>query len=83
MALLINNKCINCDICVAECPNTAIYMGSKTYQIDPAKCTECIGHYDNPTCVIVCPINCIKPDPNNRENLDELAQKYVRLTSSH
>ncbi len=81
MALLINNKCINCDMCDPECPNEAIYMGAKIYQIDPNKCTECVGHYDNPTCVSVCPIDCIKPDPNHRETLDELAEKYVTLTS--
>ncbi|GAA73350.1 hypothetical protein P20439_3470 [Pseudoalteromonas sp. BSi20439] len=54
-------------------------MGAKIYQIDPTKCTECVGHYDKPTCVSVCPIDCIKPDPNHRESLDELAEKYVRL----
>ncbi|WP_372863516.1 YfhL family 4Fe-4S dicluster ferredoxin, partial [Pseudoalteromonas sp.] len=62
-----------------ECPNEAIYMGAKIYQIDAAKCTECVGHYDKPTCVGVCPIDCIKPDPNHRESVDELAEKYVRL----
>ncbi len=82
MALFINNKCINCDVCVDECPNRAIFMGSKTYQIDPDKCTECVGHYDKPTCVIVCPINCIKSDPLNRESLEQLAQKYVNLVES-
>ncbi|MGB6139208.1 MAG: 4Fe-4S binding protein, partial [Pseudoalteromonas rhizosphaerae] len=25
MALLINSKCINCDMCDPECPNEAIY----------------------------------------------------------
>ena len=44
MALLINSKCINCDMCDPECPNEAIYMGAKIYQIDPTKCTECVGH---------------------------------------
>ena len=81
MALLINSKCINCDMCDPECPNQAIYMGDKIYQIDPDKCTECVGHYDQPTCVSVCPIDCIKKDPNHVESLDELAEKFVRLTS--
>ncbi|MFV2479049.1 4Fe-4S binding protein, partial [Escherichia coli] len=26
MALLITKKCINCDMCVPECPNEAISM---------------------------------------------------------
>jgi ferredoxin len=80
MALLINHKCINCDMCDPECPNGAIYMGEKIYQIDPAKCTECVGHYDKPTCVSVCPIDCIKKDPEHNESLDELAEKFIRLT---
>jgi NAD-dependent dihydropyrimidine dehydrogenase PreA subunit len=25
MALKITDDCINCDACIAECPNTAIY----------------------------------------------------------
>ncbi|ATC88428.1 hypothetical protein PARC_b0191 [Pseudoalteromonas arctica A 37-1-2] len=56
-------------------------MGAKIYQIDANKCTECVGHYDKPTCVSVCPIDCIKPDPNKRESLDELADKFVLLTN--
>ncbi|GAA69161.1 hypothetical protein P20429_3293 [Pseudoalteromonas sp. BSi20429] len=56
-------------------------MGAKIYQIDANKCTECVGHYDKPTCVSVCPIDCIKPDPNKRESLGELADKFVLLTN--
>ncbi|MBQ4862275.1 YfhL family 4Fe-4S dicluster ferredoxin [Pseudoalteromonas sp. MMG013] len=81
MALLINNKCINCDMCDPECPNQAIYFGQKIYEIDPDKCTECVGHYDTPTCVSVCPIDCIKPDPNRQESLEQLAEKYLHLTN--
>lgn len=50
MALLITPKCINCDMCEPECPNQAISMGLDTYEIDPLRCTECVGHYDVPTC---------------------------------
>jgi|TARA_B100001063_G_scaffold190951_1_gene181893 ferredoxin len=66
-------------MCDPECPNEAIYMGAKIYQIDSERCTECIGHYEKPTCISVCPIDCIKPDPNCRETLDELADKYIRI----
>ena len=66
-------------MCDPECPNEAIYMGAKIYQIDSDKCTECVGHYDKPTCVSVCPIYFIKRDSNHRETIDELAEKYVRL----
>ncbi|MBV6573214.1 YfhL family 4Fe-4S dicluster ferredoxin, partial [Acinetobacter baumannii] len=56
MALLITSDCINCDMCLPECPNTAIFEGNKVYEIDPHRCTECVGFYDAPTCKAVCPI---------------------------
>lgn len=80
MALKILNSCINCDMCDPECPNQAIYMGPKIFTIDPEKCTECVGHYDTPQCVDVCPIDCIKKDPEHVEDHDELLVKFGRLT---
>lgn len=50
MALMITDDCINCDICEPECPNDAIHMGAEIYEIDPNKCTECVGHFDEPQC---------------------------------
>ncbi|MDD9196179.1 YfhL family 4Fe-4S dicluster ferredoxin [Aliivibrio sp. S3MY1] len=80
MALLINKKCINCDMCDPECPNEAISMGDKIYEINPDLCTECKGHYDVPTCQSVCPINnCVVSDPNNIETEEELLEKFVKL----
>ena len=79
MALKILDSCINCDMCDPECPNQAISLGAAIYEIDPELCTECVGHYDNPTCVSVCPINCIIPDPERVESVDELAEKFVAL----
>lgn len=80
MALLIDDSCINCDMCEPECPNQAITMGEEIYEIDPDRCTECVGHYDKPTCVSVCPIDCIDPDPNHVESQDELLVKFAVLT---
>lgn len=79
MALLITDECINCDVCEPECPNEAIYMGDEIYEIDPTKCTECVGHYDEPQCVEVCPVDCIPKDPDNEESEDELMKKYEKL----
>ena len=80
MALKITDDCINCDVCEPECPNEAIYMGLEIYEIDPMKCTECVGHFDEPQCVEVCPVECIPKDPENEENEEELWQKYYKLT---
>jgi len=47
MALMINEDCISCDACVAECPNGAISEGDPIYVIDPELCTECVGFFDD------------------------------------
>ena len=80
MALKITEECINCDVCEPECPNEAIYQGEAIYEIDPAKCTECVGHYDEPQCQQVCPVDCIPLDPEHMETEEELEIKYLRLT---
>jgi ferredoxin len=82
MALLITDDCINCDVCEPECPNEAISAGEEIYIIDPNKCTECVGHYDEPQCVEVCPVDCIPLDPNHKEDHDMLMIKYHKLTGS-
>jgi ferredoxin len=80
MALTITDACINCDVCEPVCPNQAIRQGELIYEIDPARCTECVGHFDAPQCVAVCPVNCIPLDPNHRETHEQLYAKYLRLT---
>ena len=61
MALTIIDDCINCDVCVPECPNEAISAGEEFFAIDGAKCTECVGYFDAPQCIEVCPIDAIVP----------------------
>ena len=79
MALKIDASCINCDMCDPECPNQAITLGEEIYEIDPDKCTECVGHYETPTCVAVCPIDCIDPDPEHVEDEETLLAKFHRM----
>lgn len=81
MSLLINDECINCDVCEPECPNSAITQGDEIYEIDPNLCTECVGHFDEPTCIDVCPVDCILVDPDNVESKETLQQKYEKLTA--
>lgn len=80
MALMITDECINCDVCEPECPNGAIYQGEEIYEIDPDKCTECVGHFDEPQCQQVCPVHCIPLDPNHAETHDQLMAKFLKLT---
>lgn len=81
MSLLINDECINCDVCEPECPNSAITQGDEIYEIDPNLCTECVGHFDEPQCIEVCPVDCILVDPDNTESKEQLQIKYEKLTA--
>lgn len=55
-------------------------MGAEIYQIDPMRCTECVGHYETPTCQLVCPIdNTISIDPARVETNEQLWDKFVQL----
>ncbi|HAN55672.1 MAG TPA: ferredoxin [Betaproteobacteria bacterium] len=78
MSLMITDECINCDVCEPECPNEAIYQGDSIYEIDPNKCTECVGHYDAPQCVEVCPVDCIPL--GIEETHEQLMSRYLQLT---
>ena len=81
MALMITDECINCDVCEPECPNDAIFAGEEIYEIDPAKCTECVGHFEEPQCRRVCPVDCIPLNPDIVETKEELHAKFLRLTA--
>lgn len=80
MALKITEDCINCDVCEPVCPNEAISAGNDIYVINPTLCTECVGHFDEPQCVEICPANCIPKDENWQESTDDLLAKYKRIT---
>jgi ferredoxin len=82
MALIITDECINCDVCEPECPNGAISQGEEIYVIDPRKCTECVGHFDAPQCVQVCPVDCIPVDPDRVETREALQAKYAALMAA-
>jgi len=79
MALMITDACINCGACEPECPNEAISQGAEYFEIDPEKCTECIGFYDEPQCIAVCPVDCIVPNPDYKETKEELLEKFKKL----
>jgi ferredoxin len=82
MALMITEDCINCNACVDECPNDAISEGDSIYVINSELCTECVGFFDEPQCVNVCPVeDTIIPDPNHQESKEELLAKKEKKAS--
>jgi len=82
MSLKITDECINCDVCEPVCPNNAIYQGDIIFEIDPAKCTECVGHFAEPQCVTVCPVDCIPKDPLHTETQEQLMEKYQSIINA-
>lgn len=80
MSMLINADCINCSACEPECPNEAISQGDSIYVIAVERCTECVGAFDAPKCVEVCPVEgCIIVDPDHVESREVLTEKYASL----
>ena len=82
MAYKITDECISCGACEPECPNEAITEGETIYDIDPDKCTECVGSHETPKCAEVCPIDdCCIPDDEHKEGKEQLLEKWRKSHS--
>ncbi len=79
MAYRISDQCINCGACEPECPNQAISEGESFYEIDPEKCTECVGAHASSKCAEVCPVDACIPDPARKETKTVLLAKWRKL----
>ncbi|MBM4448054.1 MAG: YfhL family 4Fe-4S dicluster ferredoxin [Chloroflexi bacterium] len=78
MAYKITEECISCGACEPECPNEAISEGETIYQINPTKCTECVGSHDSSRCAEVCPVDACVPDPAHKESREQLLGKWKK-----
>jgi ferredoxin len=79
MAYKITDECAACGSCELECPNQAISQGDVIYQIDPAKCTECVGYHKTSKCAEICPLSAPVPDPAHKESREQLLAKFKKL----
>lgn len=59
----IDDSCINCDMCVPECPSEAITMGATHYEINTGVCILCRDYYAHETCIAVCPLGSVGKKP--------------------
>ena len=78
MAYKITDDCITCGACEPECKNEAIKEGDTIYNIDPNKCTECVGWFPESKCAEVCPVEACVPDAAHKESREQLLQKWQK-----
>ncbi len=80
MAYKISDRCISCGACESECPNAAIFQGQEICEIEPARCSECVGFCDEAACLSVCPVEAPEPDG---ERVESEALLLERARSLH
>ena len=56
MAYVINDSCISCGACAAECPVSCISEGDGIYVIDSSACIDC------GSCAGACPVGAPQPE---------------------
>lgn len=66
LSYYILDECIECGVCLPECPEGAITEGTP-YRIDPKLCTEC------GVCAEVCPVDACKPMPSPMPSIGKKA----------
>ena len=79
MAYKITDECISCGACEPECQNEAITEGETIYIIDADKCSECVGNFESPKCVEICPVDCCVADEDHEESREALLEKWKKL----
>jgi len=76
VAEIIADRCIGCQICVAECPVGAIEMVDGVAHIDPEVCIGC------GKCAQVCPVEAVRFEKKKRQRQPAEYKKETKQTPS-
>lgn len=66
MPYTIPDSCFQCGACQPQCPTGAIQQKDEQYTIVTELCNGCQGYYDEPQCVIGCPISSPLPTQSKK-----------------
>jgi ferredoxin len=77
VAEIIPDKCIGCQICIAECPVGAIEMSGPAALIDPEVCIGC------GKCFEVCPVQAVKFEKKRRKRVQTKGQGPEGAAADH
>jgi ferredoxin len=82
---ILAGRCADCRLCIELCPVSAIQPPDRsrhrlTTEIDPERCTECVGHFAWPRCVAFCRVGGIVKNLDRIENRTSLVAKWNLLT---
>ena len=64
MSVIVNDQCIGCGACVAECPASALELNVGSVSVIEGKCVE------SGACVAVCPVNALSLPKKSKQEAD-------------
>ncbi len=80
---IIQERCIQCGICLPECPNEGISEVDGEYRIDSSLCTECYGFHEESRCAEVCPADAVETLPATSDEDENLPGLAAQLRPDH
>jgi NAD-dependent dihydropyrimidine dehydrogenase PreA subunit len=76
VSVRITETCVTCGACLWECPTEAISPGDPRPLVDEVRCTECFGFFGESQCIVVCPVDAIRVEP---EPVPDLAARFHEI----
>lgn len=82
---ILARRCADCRLCIELCPMAAILPPSRLEgrpgtEIDPRRCTECVGAFSWPRCVPFCRVGGIVQDLDRVEDRTTLLARWLALS---